>query len=486
MKESELSASLNDELEIYRKLLDNIPAEMGILDSKGRYIYNSPSGIKDPELRKWMIGKTNHEWCKKRNHPISIADRRQEVIEKVIKEKRMVTFEELWIDQQGKEKHYHRFFSPVTDASHEVSHVIGFGREITDLKKSENSLREALEEVQRLKDRLQAENAYLQQEIKLTHNFEEIITQNKKFKKVLSSIEQVAATSATVLILGESGTGKELLARAIHGVSKRSERPLVKINCATLPANLIESELFGHEKGAFTGALKQTIGRFELADSGTILLDEIGELPLELQSKLLRVLQEGEFERLGNPKTTKVDVRVIAATNKNLETAVANNEFREDLFYRLNVFPITSIPLRERKDDIPLLVQHFYQKYTSKFGKKIGIVPNRVMNSLMDYHWPGNIRELENIIERAVIISRGKKLNLGDFSPHRKGIPRKNEITSLDENERSHILKALEFTNWRISGDGGAAKLLEIKRTTLNARMKKLKIQRSVNEKDHL
>jgi len=470
MKEEELKAALKNELEIYRRLLDNIPAEMGILDDDGRYIYNTPSGIKDPEVRKWMIGKTNHEWCKKRNHPISIADRRQEVIDQVIKEKRMVIFDELWIDRQGKERYYHRFFSPVTDAHNTVTHVIGFGQEITDLKESENALREALKEVERLKDRLQMENAYLQQEIKLTHNFEEIITRNKKYKKVLASIEQVAATSATVLILGESGTGKELLARAVHNISGRAARPLVKVNCAAIPATLIESELFGHEKGAFTGALAQKLGRFELADGGTIFLDEIGELPLELQPKLLRVLQEGEFERLGNPQTIKVDVRVIAATNKVLETAVTKKEFREDLFYRLNVFPITSIPLRERKDDIPLLVQHFYHKYAAQFGKEMGEISKRVMDSLMEYHWPGNIRELENIIERAMIISKGKKLNLGDFSPQKVGILQKNEIISLTENEKNHIIQALDFTNWRIGGDIGAAKLLGIKRTTLNAR----------------
>ena len=479
MKEAELNVALKNELDIYRRLLDHIPAELGIFDLQGKFIYNTPSGIKDPEVRKWVVGKTHHDYCKKRNYPISIANKRQKVMEQVVKENKIVPLEELWIDKQGKEKYYIRLFSPVTDAHNKVTHVIGYVQEITDLKKSQNALREALEEVKHLKDRLQAENAYLQQEIKLTHNFEEIITRNKKYKEVLVSIEQVAATSATVLILGESGTGKELLARAVHSISRRSDRPMVKINCATLPANLIESELFGHEKGAFTGALTQKIGRFELADGGTIFLDEIGELPLELQSKLLRVLQEGEFERLGNPKTIKVDVRVMAATNKDLETAMTKKEFREDLFYRLNVFPITSIPLRDRKDDIPLLVDHFYHKYAAQFGKELGAIPKRVIDSLMDYHWPGNIRELENIIERAVIISKGKKLKLGDFSPQRMGIPQKDEITSLQENQRSHILRALESTNWRISGDRGAAKLLGVKRTTLNARMKKLKIQRS-------
>ena len=479
MEEAELKAALRNELDIYRRLLDNIPAELGIFDPQGKFIYNTPSGIKDPEVRKWVVGKTHHDYCKKRNYPISIADKRQKVIDQVVKEKKIVPIEELWIDKQGKERYYIRLFSPVTDAQNKVTHVIGYGQEITDLKKSENALREALKEVKYLKDRLQAENTYLQEEIKLTHNFEKIVTRNKKYKEVLASIKQVAATSATVLILGETGTGKELLARAVHSISKRSDRPIVKVNCATLPANLIESELFGHEKGAFTGALTQKKGRFELADGGTIFLDEIGELPLELQSKLLRVLQEGEFERLGNPNTIKVDVRVIAATNKDLEAAVTKKEFRVDLFYRLNVFPITSIPLRERKDDIPLLAHHFYHKYASQFGMEIGVIPKRVIDSLQDYHWPGNIRELENIIERAVIISKGKKLNLGDFSPQRMGIPQKDEITSLQENERSHIISALDSTNWRISGDRGAAKLLGVKRTTLNARMKKLNIRRS-------
>jgi len=478
MKEAELNAALKNELEIYRRLLDNIPAELGIFDPQGRFIYNTPSGIKDPEVRKWIVGKTHHDWCKKRNHPMSIADNRQRVIEKVVKEKKIIPFEELWIDRHGKERYYIRLFSPVTDINNNVSHVLGYGQEITDLKMSEKNLRKALDEVKRLKNQLEAENTYLQEEINLEHNFENIITQNKKYKKILASIEQVATTNATVLILGESGTGKELLARAVHNLSNRVLRPLVKINCAAIPATLIESELFGHEKGAFTGAIAQKIGRFELADGGTIFLDEIGEMPLELQPKLLRVLQEGEFERLGNPKTTTVDVRVIAATNKDLEAAVATNEFREDLFYRLNVFPITSIPLRDRKDDIPPLVHHFYHKYVAQFGKEIGVVPKRVMDALMEYHWPGNIRELENIIERAVIISKGKKLNLGDFSPRKIGIPQKDEISSLNENERSHIIKALDYTNWRISGDFGAAKLLRIKRTTLNARMKKFNIQR--------
>ncbi len=359
-------------------------------------------------------------------------------------------------------------------------------RDITERKEAERAIQEsnadlqnALTEVEQLKTRLEQENIYLQQEIRLSHNFEEIISQSKEFRKVLTQVEQVAATDSTVLILGESGTGKELIARAVHNISNRKERALVIVNCAALPSTLIESELFGHEKGAFTGAFARKIGRFELADGGSIFLDEIGEIPLELQPKLLRVLQDGEFERLGSTKTTKVSVRIIAATNRDLRMAVEKGEFREDLYYRLNVFPIHLLPLRERKEDIPLLAQHFLLKHGTRIGKQIGAITQKVMDALINYSWPGNVRELENIIERAVIITRGNKLDLGDSLPKNIGIPHKEEITTLDENERSYILKALEFTNWKISGERGAAKLLGIKRTTLESRMKKLNIQRS-------
>lgn len=336
----------------------------------------------------------------------------------------------------------------------------------------------ALDEVEQLKDFLEAENTYLQDEIKFEHNFEEIITQSGRFKRILGELEQVAITDATVLILGESGTGKELLARAIHNTSQRKQRALVKINCAALPANLIESELFGHEKGAFTGAIGQKIGRFELADSGTIFLDEIGELPLELQSKLLRVLQEGEFERLGGTKTINVNVRVIAATNRNLENEVADGNFRADLYYRLNVFPINSLPLRERKEDIPLLVKHFVDKYGAQIGKKIRNIPKRVIKSLQTYHWPGNIRELENVIERALILSPENKLELGDWIPQKADTDKADRLVSLEEYERDYILRVLNETMWRVSGDKGAAKILGMKPTTLESRMKKLGIKR--------
>ena len=298
----------------------------------------------------------------------------------------------------------------------------------------------------------------------------------------MHEIEQVASTDATVLILGESGTGKELLARAVHNISKRNKRALIKINCANLPANLIESELFGHERGAFTGAMDRKIGRFELADNGTIFLDEIGELPVALQSKLLRVLQEGEFERLGNPKTIKVNVRIIAATNRNLKEAIAKREFREDLFYRLNVFQIVAPPLRKRKEDIPLLVKHFVKKYEGKMGKKINNIPNKVIEALMRYDWPGNIRELENKIERALILTRGDTLHYGDWIPKiGRGVHKGNgnpALFKMEDVEREHIINILNNTNWMVSGEKGAAKILGLNPNTLYSRMKKLGIER--------
>jgi len=327
--------------------------------------------------------------------------------------------------------------------------------------------------------RLKAQNQYLQEEIKLNYNFEEIISKSNNFQKVLRQIEQVAATDATVLILGESGTGKELIARAIHNISNRSKKPLIKVNCATLPATLIESELFGHEKGAFTGAMEKKIGRFELANGGTIFLDEIGELPVELQAKLLRVLQEGEFERLGNPNTIKVNTRVIAATNRNLQIAIEKKEFREDLYYRLNVFPVVCPPLRDRKEDIPLLVKHFCQKHEGKIGRKIKNIPTKVMDALMAYDWPGNIRELENIIERAMILSFEGTLEYGDWIPSEKISSNGKPASSrLEDIERDHIVETLNKTGWKVSGEKGAAKILGLNPTTLEARMKRLGIKR--------
>jgi formate hydrogenlyase transcriptional activator len=347
-----------------------------------------------------------------------------------------------------------------------------------ELEKANEELKLRLKEIESLKNQLQLENKYLQEEIKLTYNFEEIISRSKDFQKILQQIQQVASTDATVLVLGESGTGKELIARAVHNISNRSKRPLVKVNCATLPANLIESELFGHEKGAFTGAMERKIGRFELADGGSIFLDEIGELPVELQAKLLRVLQEGEFERLGNPKTMKVNVRVIAATNRNLQLAIEKKEFREDLYYRLNVFPIICPPLRDRKEDIPLLVKHFCKKHEGKIGRTITNIPTKVMDALMTYDWPGNIRELENIIERAMILSQNGVLEYGEWIPVEKITVTKGNAARLDDVEKEHIVEVLQKTGWKVSGEKGAAKILGLNATTLEARMKKLGIKR--------
>ncbi|WP_077919086.1 sigma-54 dependent transcriptional regulator [Spirosoma sp. 209] len=340
------------------------------------------------------------------------------------------------------------------------------------------SLSKALAEVEQLKNKLQAENTYLREEIKQTSNFEEIVSQSKAFGKVLRQVEQVAPTTTSVLILGESGTGKELLARAVHNRSSRRNKTLVKINCAALPATLIESELFGHEKGAFTGATAQKIGRFELADGGTIFLDEIGEMPIDLQAKLLRVLQEGELERVGGTKTLKVNVRVIAATNRDLDKEISDGRFREDLYYRLNVFPIQSLPLRERKEDIPLLVRHFCTKHGPGIGRQIDVIPPDVIDTLMEYHWPGNIRELENVVERSLIISSGRKLELGDWLRRKQSVPKPTGLITMEEAERNHILAVLEHTRWKVSGKNGAAEILGMIPTTLDSRMKKLGIQR--------
>jgi len=351
-------------------------------------------------------------------------------------------------------------------------------RDIAERIRRENELKNALRELEEVKTHLEAENVYLKEEFHLNPSFSDIVGQSMAFKKVLSKTAQVAVTDTTVLILGETGTGKELLARAIHNLSTRKELPLVKVNCAALPANLIESELFGHERGAFTGALTRKVGRFELANGGTIFLDEIGDLPLELQSKLLRILQEGEYERVGGTATIKVDVRVIAATNRNLEKAMAEGQFREDLFYRLNVFPINAPPLRERQEDIPGLVRFFILKHGPKLGKQVEMIPKNVMDALKAYHWPGNVRELENIIERSLIHSQGSKLSLGDYFRQQVRTSGKKEIRTLAEREREYILEALEATTWRVSGKRGAAEILGLKPTTLEARMKKLGIKR--------
>ncbi|WP_299366176.1 sigma 54-interacting transcriptional regulator [Winogradskyella sp.] len=356
-------------------------------------------------------------------------------------------------------------------------------RDVSRLKENEQQLKVALDELSELKNELEIDNQYLREEINSKMNLDNIICQSESYRRVLEHVTQVAVTDSTVLITGESGTGKELLASAVHQNSLRNDRPLIKVNCATLPKDLIESELFGHKKGAFTGAIEDKFGKFSLADGGTIFLDEIGEIPIDLQPKLLRVLQEGEFDQLGSVKTTKVDVRIIAATNRNLEDMVKEGKFREDLYYRLNVFPIHNIPLRARKDDIPLLAQFFLEKYSAKAGKSFKRLSKKTIDLLMNYNFPGNIRELENLIERAVIVENGTTLKPGSWMPVQNVILASDEFKTLDDTQRDYIIKVLNYTNWRVSGPKGAATILGMKDKTLFARMKKLGIEKQVGLK---
>ncbi|HEY0566032.1 MAG TPA: sigma 54-interacting transcriptional regulator [Terriglobales bacterium] len=340
-------------------------------------------------------------------------------------------------------------------------------------------------EVAEARTKLQEEAQYLRQELRSERGFGEILGESAPIRRALSQIQTVAPTDSTVLIQGETGTGKELVARAIHNLSQRRDHTFVKVNCAAIPLGLLESELFGHERGAFTGAISQRIGRFELAHKGTLFLDEIGDIPLELQSKLLRVLQEQEFERLGSTKTIRVNVRLVAATNRDLAKMVEEQTFRADLYYRLNVFPITLAPLRERREDIPLLVYHFVGKFAQRMNKRVDVIPPDTMQALMRYNWPGNIRELQNLIERAVILSHGHTLNV-PIAELQSGLPaeRRREASeanggdTLEHAEREHILRVLKDSGWKLAGERGAAARLGMARTTLLYRMKKLGIER--------
>ncbi len=361
-----------------------------------------------------------------------------------------MTKKSAWVDEQGR-----------------IVGIIGIARDITEREWAEEQLR-----------RLQAQNVYLREEVYTEYEFEDIVGGSRLIRNVLQAVKQVAETDSTVLITGETGTGKELVARAIHERSRRRDQLLVTVNCAALPSGLIESELFGHEKGAFTGALSRKIGRFEAADGGTIFLDEIGDLPLELQAKLLRVLQEGEFERVGGTQKLRTDVRVIAATNRELARDVETQRFREDLYYRLNVFPIHVPPLRERKEDISPLAQHFVIKHANRLGRRIDSISQPAMKALMAHSWPGNVRELQNVLERAMIISRSPVLELGEWPPVTVLGAETVHSVALENVERSHIMEVLEAARWRISGPSGAAMKLGLKPTTLHARMKKLGIRR--------
>ncbi|WP_232465282.1 sigma-54 interaction domain-containing protein [Oleiphilus messinensis] len=382
-----------------------------------------------------------------------------------------------------------------------IGAVIVF-KDISERRESEQRLQLALQQVEQLKEQLQAENRYLMDEIREEYNFSNLIGQSPSLKHILSQIEHVAPTLASVLIQGESGTGKELIARAIHDASDRKDRPLVKVNCGAITPSLVESELFGHEKGAFTGALQKRLGRFELAHGGTLFLDEVGELPLDIQVKLLRVLQEGEFERVGSSATRQVDVRIIAATNRPIQGMIERGEFRSDLYYRLSVFPIQVPSLRQRQEDIPLLAEHTLRRLNQKIGKKFTAISNATLKRFKTYHWPGNIRELQNVIERAAIVGSPPELDVTslpglavnsdseaqvktaalDSFPTDGDIPENTApvtLLTLVEVERQHIIRALEHTNWIIAGKLGAAEMLGMPPSTLRSRMKKLDIVRA-------
>jgi transcriptional regulator with GAF, ATPase, and Fis domain len=367
-----------------------------------------------------------------------------------------------------------------------VGAVVVF-RDITDRRRTEDSLKEALEEVETLKHRLEMENAYLQEEISAEHNAHEIVGRSEAVAAMIQRIDLVAPTGANVLVTGESGTGKELIARAIHNVSERSERPMIRVNCAAIPAELFESEFFGHAKGAFTGAVNDRVGRFELADGGTLFLDEVGEIPLSLQGKLLRVLQEQTFERIGETHTRSVDVRVIAATNRDLKTEVEAGRFREDLYFRLNVFPVESVPLRDRPEDIPPLAQLFLRNACRRFHREPLELSHANVETLQRYSWPGNVRELENVIERQVIVTRGRKLSFDLPADRDAAAPQpvaagaetagtaQRPLTEGEkrEQERENMISALRRCHGKVFGQGGAAELLELKPTTLASRLKR-------------
>ncbi len=385
-------------------------------------------------------------------------------------------------DKAGDVRWIEHMCSKVTGEAGEFLGVRGSNRDITRRKRSEAELRHALSEIERLKDRLETDNTYMREQLEPEHGFEGIVGSSDAMRYVLSKAQQVAPTASTVLLLGETGAGKDIVARAIHSLSPRGERPLVKLNCAALPPSLVESELFGHERGAFTGAVNLRKGRFEIADGSTLFLDEVGELPMELQAKLLRVIQDGEFERVGGTATLKADVRLIAATNRHLDEEVRAGRFRADLWYRLNVFPITVPPLRQRREDIPLLVRFFVEKHCRRTGRAPLEISRGVMQDLQAQDWPGNVRELESVVERAVISSPGPSLRLGaEFAtrPAAAPGPQADEgPRTLSQLEREHIVATLEQTYWRLEGDGGAAERLGMNASTLRSRMRKYGIRR--------
>jgi PAS domain S-box-containing protein len=436
-----------------------------------------------------MLGYSADEWLSMPEVALTIVHeedraRTAREAELILESGKEGVIQSRWVAKDGRVLWTETQLAAICDETGKPLGLRGVTMDITNRKQGEEALQQALTEVSQLKNQLQEENIVLKETIKLEHNFTEIVGQSDEIKYTLFKIEQVAPTDSTVLIMGETGTGKELVAQAIHRMGPRRNRPLIKINCATLPANLIESELFGHEKGAFTGAHVRKLGRFDIANGATLFLDEVGELPLELQSKLLRVLQEGEFERIGGSKTIKVDARIIAATNRNLKAEIKKGLFRDDLWYRLSVFPITVPPLRQREGDIPLLVNYFVEKFNRKLGRAVTSISSATMKALEGYSWQGNVRELANVIERAVINSPGSMLQLTDQLEHEGSSTgaAANGAKRLIEVERDHIQQVLTLTEWKIEGPQGAAMILGMNPSTLRSRLLKLGIQRPTEQ----
>jgi PAS domain S-box-containing protein len=460
--------ALRDSEVKYRMLMDDAPDAILLADERGYVVEANRQAER-------LLGRSRADIAGlhvNTLHPAStLADVSRRLASMALNE-RCVVPDTLVVSGDGREIPVDLNASLVAFDGRRVSQIVL--RDITERKRAEEELRTAFAEIRTLKEQLEAENVYLREEMKLSHVHGGIVGESQVIRQTLALAEQVAPTDSTVLLYGETGTGKELLARSIHNLSPRKDRPLVTVNCAAMPSTLIEAELFGRERGAYTGALTRQAGRFEVADKGTIFLDEVGELSPEAQAKLLRVLQEGRFERLGSSSTIAVDVRVIAATNRNLEQAVEAGRFREDLFYRLNVFPITLPPLRERREDIPLLIWTFVREFSEKMGKRIETIPRTTIEVLSSNPWPGNVRALRNTIERAMILSSGTTLNV-DLADTGSGA---KAPTSFDDVERARITRALDAAGWRIRGTGGAAELLGVKPTTLEYRIKRLGIQR--------
>lgn len=467
-----------DEMEL-RQIVDVVPQHIFVLEPDGRFLYANRRDLEYTGLTMEDVLAPDH--FAKVLHPDDL-ERLQREREQVIAQGIPWESEARLLGKDGQYRWFLIRLNPLRDAQGRIIRWYGTRTDIEDRKQAEDGLQTALDEVKKLKDQLYNENIALREEIDKASMFEEIVGTSPALQSVLSRVAKVAPTDSTVLITGETGTGKELIARAIHKRSHRSSRAFVTANCAAIPRDLIASELFGHEKGAFTGALQRRLGRFELAEGGTIFLDEVGELPAETQIALLRVLQEREFERVGGNEPISADVRVIAATNRDLEAAIAAGTFREDLFYRLNVFPIEIPPLRERKEDVPMLVEYFIHRYAKKAGKKIRTVEKSTLELLQAYHWPGNIRELQNVIERSVIVCDAEKLSVDESwlsREHLRAQPTNRPVPEVPvTHEKEKIEAALAGTGGRVSGPSGAAAKLGIPPSTLESKIRSLKINK--------